>query len=212
VVGKSYLGSMKTDPRIDAYIAKSAAFAQPILRHLRQSVHAGCAAAEETMKWGHPAFLSDGKILCIFSAFKAHCGLVFWHEEMKQQLIADGWATRETMGHMGRIERLSDLPGDAKLIGYFRRAAELNASGKPARPPRAKTTRPELAVPADLAAALKKNKQAAAKWKSFAPSHRREYIEWITEAKREETRAKRLATALEWLAEGKQRNWKYADC
>ena len=164
------------------------------------------------MKWGHPAVLSDGKILCIFSAFKAHCGLVFWHQEMKELLIADGWATCETMGHMGRIERLSDLPGEAKLLRYFRRAAELNASDKPARPPKAKTPRPELPVPGDLAKALKKNKKAAERWKNFAPSHRREYLEWITEAKREATRAKRLATTLEWLAEGKQRNWKYAGC
>lgn len=212
VIGKFYLGSMKTDPRIDAYIEKSAAFAQPILRRLRQRVHEGCPAVEETMKWGHPGFLSDGKILCIFSAFKAHCGLVFWHQEMKRLLIADGWATTEAMGHIGRIERMSDLPGDAKLLRYFRRAAELNASGQPARPPKAKTPRPELPVPKDFAAALKKNKKAAETFKNFSPSHRRDYLEWITEAKRAETRATRLATTLEWLADGKPRNWKYENC
>ena len=204
--------STKTNPRIDAYIAKSAAFAQPILKHLRALVHEASPTAEEAMKWGHMGFVSDGKILCMFAAFKAHCGLVFWHQGMKKELLASGFKTVDAMGHMGRIEKMSDLPNDATLLRYFRRAAELNASGKPARQPAPKKLRPELPVPKDLAAALKKNKKAAEAFKNFAPSHRREYIEWITEAKREETRATRLATTLEWLAQGKQRNWKHMNC
>jgi uncharacterized protein YdeI (YjbR/CyaY-like superfamily) len=202
----------KTDPRVDAYIAKSAEFAQPILKRLRSLVHEACPGAEEAMKWGHPGFMYEGKILTIIAAFKAHCGLVFWHHEMKKRLAAEGLIVREAMGHMGRIEKLSDLPGDATLRRLFRHAAELTASGKPARPPAAKKPRPELAVPKDLAAALKKNAKAANAFENFAPSHRREYIEWITEAKREETRVSRLATAMEWIAEGKQRNWKYMNC
>lgn len=203
---------MKTDPRIDAYITKSAAFAQPILRRLRELVHQACPKAEEAMKWGHPGFTCDGKILTIFAAFKGHCGLVFWHHEMKKELAAKGLIVREAMGHMGRIEKMSDLPTDATLVRLFRRAAELNASGKPARPPAAKKPRPELPVPPDLAAALKQSPKAAAAFRNFAPSHRREYIEWITEAKRAETRATRLATTLEWLTAGKRRNWKYENC
>lgn len=210
----AYLRRMKNqaDPRIDAYIAKSAEFARPILSRLRQLVHQACPTVEESLKWGHAGFLSDGKILCLFSSFKAHCGLVFWHHEMKQALAAERRFVREGMGHMGRIEKMSDLPNDATLLRLFRRAAELNASGKPARPSAPKKTRPELPVPKDLAAALRKNAKAAAAFKQFAPSHRRAYVEWITEAKRDGTRQKRLATTLKWLAEGKPYNWKYANC
>jgi uncharacterized protein YdeI (YjbR/CyaY-like superfamily) len=197
-----------TDPRIDAYIAEAADFARPILRRLRTLVHQGCPDVEETMKWGHPGFVYTGKILSIFAAFKAHCGLVFWHKEMKKLLIAEGRSTVAAMGHLGRIEKMSDLPDDATLVRYFRRAAELNVSGAPARAP-ARKARPMLPVPEDLAAALKKNKKAAATFEAFAPSHRRDYIEWIIEAKREATRQQRLATTLAWLAEGKPRHWKY---
>src|SRR5471030_191480 len=202
----------KPDPRIDAYIANSAEFARPILRRLRKLVHEACPDVEEAMKWGHPGFVTDGKILSIFAAFKAHCGLVFWHHEMKKQLETEGLMVRQAMCHMGRIEKMSDLPDDATMLRLFRRAAELNASGKPARPRSAKKPRGELPVPKDLAAALKKNRKAAATFDKFPPSHRRDYIEWITEAKREETRSTRLATTLEWLAEGKPRNWKYMNC
>jgi uncharacterized protein YdeI (YjbR/CyaY-like superfamily) len=201
-----------TDPRVDAYIAKSAEFARPILTRLRKLVRQACPTAEEAMKWGHPGYLSDGKILCIFSAFKAHCGLVFWHQEMKKELAGEGLLVRQAMGHMGRIEKMADLPNDATLLRLFRRAAELTASGQPARPPAAKKPRPELPVPKDLAAALKTNAKAAATFKQFAPSHRRAYVEWITGAKRDETRQTRLATTMEWLAEGKPYNWKYANC
>ena len=210
----AYLRRMKdqSDPRVDAYVAKSAEFAQPILSRLRKLVHQGGPTVEETLKWGHPGFLSDGKILCIFSAFKAHCGLVFWHHEMKKELAAEGLLVRQVMGQMGRIEKMSDLPNEATLRRLFRRAAELNASGKPARPPSAKKPRPGLLVPKDLAAALKKNAKAATTFQNFSPSHRRAYVEWIIEAKRDATRQKRLATTLAWLAEGKPHNWKYANC
>jgi uncharacterized protein YdeI (YjbR/CyaY-like superfamily) len=198
----------KPDPRLDAYIAKSAAFAQPILRHLRALVHRGCPEATETIKWSMPFFEYHG-LLCNMAAFKAHCAFGFHHQGVDKLLGADG-KPDEAMGSLGRITSLAGLPSDATLLRYIKAAAKLNASGTPARPtPKPK---PALATPTDLAAALKKNAAAAKTFEDFAPSHRREYIEWITEAKREETRAKRLATAVEWLAEGKARNWKYENC
>ena len=202
----------KTDPRVDAYIAKSADFAKPVLRHLRRLVHEGCPGAEETMKWSHPAFLYGGKILCGLAAFKAHCTFGFWHVGMEAVLGSDGEKSGEAMGSLGRITGLDGLPADRAMLRYIRRAAELNESDAPGRP--RPTTKPAKArpVPADLSAALKKNRKAAATFEGFSTSHRNEYVEWITEAKRDQTRAKRLATALAWLAEGKPRNWKYERC
>ena len=200
----------KRDPRFDARIAEAASFARPILRHLRKLVHEACPAAEESIKWGHLAFTLNGRLLCGIGAFKAHCTFGFWNQDMEKILAHDVGKTDEAMGLMGRITSLADLPGDETLRGYIQRAAELTAAGRPSRPkPKLKTAIP---VPADLAAALRKNKRAGATWKNFSPSARRDYLEWITEAKREETREKRLVTTMEWLAEGKKRNWKYEDC
>jgi len=200
----------KTDPRLDAYIAKSGEFARPILRHLRALIHESCPTVEETMKWSHPSFVLDGRILCGIAAFKAHCTFGFWHQEMQKVLERDLGKANDAAGLLGRITQVADLPDDATMRRYLKQAAALMASAAPARP--AGKPKPALAMPADLAAALKKNKAAGKAFENFSPSHRREYIEWITEAKREETRQKRLATALEWLAEGKPRNWKYMNC
>lgn len=200
-----------TDPKVDAYIAAAAEFARPILKHLRALVHKAAPDVVETIKWGMPSFTLDGKILCGMSAFKAHASFGFWHQDMEALLAKEGLKTGDAMGLLGRITSLKDLPPDTKLLGYIRTAAGLNASARPARPKPA-TPRKALPTPDDLAALLKKNPKAAAAWKKFAPSHRRRYVEWIIEAKRHETRQKRLAQTLEWLADGKQRNWKYADC
>jgi uncharacterized protein YdeI (YjbR/CyaY-like superfamily) len=191
----------KKDPRVDAYIAKSADFARPILRHIREIVHRGCPEVEETIKWGMPHFDYKG-MLCGMAAFKEHCSLGFW----KHKLVAP--AKEGGMGHFGRIVSLKDLPSDRVLVGYVREAARLNEAG--VKVPR-KTREPKkaLATPADLAAALKKNAKARATFQGFSPSHRREYVEWIREAKTEETRRKRLGIAVEWMSEGKPRNWKY---
>ena len=199
----------KPDPRIDAYIAKAAPFAQPILRHLRGLVHHACPNATETIKWGMPFFEHHG-LLCSMAAFKAHAAFGFHHQAMDQLLARDGTGADGAMGNLGRIASLAGLPPDPKLVRYLKQAAKLNESGAPRRP--AKKVKPALPDPADLAAALQKNQTAAATWAKFPPGHRREYIEWITGAKRPETRAKRLATTLEWLAEGKARNWKYENC
>ena len=197
------------DPRIDAYIAKSADFARPILNHLRKLVHNACPDVEETMKWNFPHFVHHG-ILCGMGAFKQHCTFGFWKRELV--LGKDLGARREdSMGQFGRITALADLPSEKILLGYIRKAAALNEAGvkSPARKPKAKKP---LAVPADFMAALKKNKVALATFENFSPSHKREYVEWITGAKRVETRNSRLATAIAWLAEGKSRHWKYANC
>lgn len=204
--------SSPTDPRIDAYIEKSAAFAQPILRRLRALVHRACPDATETMKWSHPHFQQGEAILCSMAAFKAHCTFGFWHQGMEKILAAEGVNGKDAMGSLGRITGPKDLPADATLLRWVREAAKLNVSDAPARPRLKRGPAKEAAVPADLAAALKKNAAAAKTFAGFRPSHRREYIEWITEAKRDETRRTRLVSTLEWLAEGKPRNWKYLNC
>jgi uncharacterized protein YdeI (YjbR/CyaY-like superfamily) len=199
----------KTDPRVDAYIAKSAAFAQPILRHVRKLVHQACPEAEETIKWSMPSFTHGGRILCGMAAFKAHCAVWFWHQKM-HGMAKRGVKGSEAMGHLGRITSLAGLPPDQTILRYVRKTKELNETGGPARA-RPKARKP-LPVPADLSAGLRKTPPAAASFQAFSSSQRREYIEWITEAKRPETRAQRLATTLEWLAEGRKRNWKYENC
>lgn len=199
----------KKDPRIDAYIAKSAPFARPILLHLRRLVHRACPEAEEAMKWSSPFFLYHGKILCFTAAFKGHLAFGFWGPAMKKVLEADD-RVKDGRGLLGRITGLEDLPADKVLIGYIQAARKFHDAGLPSRPkPKPK---PALPVPADLADALKLSRKAAAAWANFSPSCRREYIEWITEAKRPETRESRLLTTIEWVAEGKSRNWKYQDC
>ena len=196
----------KKDPRIDGYIAKSAEFAKPILKHLRKVVHAGCPNVEETIKWSMPHFDYNG-VMCGMAAFKEHCSFGFW----KAALIFDGDKKKEeeAMGHFGRIMSLADLPTEKILIGYVRKAAQLNDAGIKA-PGRTKPKkREQIEIPKYFAAALKKNAKAKKTFENLSPSNRREYLEWVTEAKREETRRQRLATSIEWLAEGKPRHWKY---
>lgn len=190
------------DPRIDAYIAKSADFAKPILEYLREVVHEGCPDVEETMKWSMPHFTYHG-ILGGMAAFKKHCSFGFW----KGSLVVEE-TKKPGMGHLGAIGSIADLPPRKQLIGYVRKAAKLNEEGVPARRSAGRARKP-LPVPDDLAAALKRSKPALRTFEGFAPSHRREYIEWITEAKTEATREKRLVTTIEWLEEGKSRHWKY---
>jgi uncharacterized protein YdeI (YjbR/CyaY-like superfamily) len=191
------------DPRIDAYIEKSADFARPILRHLRKVVHAACPEVEETMKWSFPHFDYQSEMMCSMAAFKGHCAFGFW----KASLVLGDKATGGAMGHLGRITSLDDLPPEKTLASYVKKAAKLNAEGvKVGRAPR--RAQPEVAVPDDLARALKKHK-ALTTFEKFPPSHRREYVEWIVEAKGEDTRKRRLESAVQWIAEGKPRNWKY---
>ena len=192
------------DPRVDAYIAKSSDFAKPILNHLRAVVHESCPDVQETIKWGAPYFDYRG-MMCGMAAFKEYCALGFW----KESLISDGKANRDAAGQFGRIASVSDLPPKTVLHRYIRKAMALNESGTTVkREP--KTPKPAIRVPPDFAAAMKKNRKAAATFDAFSPSHRREYLEWITGAKTDATRQRRLDQAIEWLSEGKSRNWKYS--
>lgn len=197
----------KKDPTVDAYIAKSAEFARPILIHIRRVVHAACPDVEETLKWGFPHFMHHG-ILCSMAGFKQHCFFGLW----KGSLILKNTKTRHGMGHFGKITSLRDLPVEKTLLGHVRKAAELNEQGVKLPVRKKSTTQRSVVVPEILRAALKKNKKAAAAFEGFSPSHRREYAEWIAEAKTEETRLRRLKTTLEWLTAGKPRNWKYMNC
>ena len=198
------------DPRVDAYVEKSPPFARPILRHIRAVVHAACPKTEETLKWSMPTFLYAGEMLCGMAAFKEHAVLGFW----KASLIFDEKGRKledDAMGQFGCVKSVKDLPTKRELTGYIRKAMVLNEQGIKVK--RAKTAAPKAPpkVPAELVAALKKNRKAAATFEAFPPSCRREYVEWITEAKQEATRLRRLKTAVEWMAEGKKRNWKYAN-
>ena len=201
---------MAKDPRVDEFLAQAAPFAAPMLKRLRKLVHQGCPEAEETIKWRMPFFMYRGKILCFFAEFKAHIAFGFWGPEMKKLLIGDG--LKAGRGMLGRIQSPADLPDDRTLLRYIKTAKSLHDAGAAAGPARPRKAKPALPSPPDLVAALRRSARAAGHWENFSPSARRDYIEWITEAKREETRQTRLATTLEWLAEGKPRNWKYMNC
>ena len=197
------------DPRVDAYIGKSADFAQPILERLRDIVHAGCPKVEETIKWGMPSFVYAGGILCGMAAFKQHVSFGFW----KHALVVGEGVPRDGMGSFGKMTSVDDLPTKKQLLVWIKQAMALNEDGvKKPGPRKSSTPKPPPAAPDDLAAALKKNKKAQATFEAFSPSAKREYTEWIEDAKRAETRAKRVDQAVEWMAEGKQRNWKYMNC
>jgi uncharacterized protein YdeI (YjbR/CyaY-like superfamily) len=190
----------KRDPRVDAYIVKAADFARPILRRVRKLVHAACPDVTEAIKWGAPFYEHKG-ILLATPAFKQHCALIFW----KGKLIFNQADQRKKLRH---LTSSANLPGDKILTGYIKQALKLNEAG--VKTPRSKPkAEPKLIIPDEFQAALKKNKQALATFENFSPGCKREYVEWITEAKRAETRAKRLQTAIQWLAAGKSRNWKY---
>jgi uncharacterized protein YdeI (YjbR/CyaY-like superfamily) len=193
------------DARIDAYIEKARPFAQPILKRIRKAVHTACPDATETVKWSMPAFEYKGPLVGM-AAFKEHCTLGFWKASLMKSVPKD--KRGEAMGHFGRFESIDDVPSEAALIKMIREAAALNDAG--ARVERRKSApKPPPRAPADMLAALKKHKKAIVAWQAFPPSHQREYIEWITEAKTDATRARRLETAIAWIAEGKGRNWKY---
>jgi uncharacterized protein YdeI (YjbR/CyaY-like superfamily) len=198
---------MTTDPRIDAYIAKAQPFAQPVLGKVRERVHAVLPDVEEAMKWSMPAYLTGGKLLLITAAFKAHCALNFW----RGQELESRHDTVGAMGQFGKITSTDELPSDAELDRLIREAAELAASA-PA-PRKAKhAPKPAAEMHPDFAAALARAPAAQAALDGFPPGQRREYIDWIADAKQDATRQKRIATAVEWLSEGKRRNWKYEKC
>jgi uncharacterized protein YdeI (YjbR/CyaY-like superfamily) len=209
--------TVTTNPKVDAYLEKAQPFARPILSHLRELVHKACPEVEETIKWSRPFFEYRSAILCNMSAFKEHCSFGFWGEEIAALLRESKIVRADGMGSLGRITRLEDLPPAKQLLAWIRQAAAFVDDGQytspiAARRKVAKAPKPALEAPAEFTVALHKNKQASAAFAAFSPSCRREYVEWISEAKRPETRDKRIATAIEWMAEGKTRNWKYENC
>jgi uncharacterized protein YdeI (YjbR/CyaY-like superfamily) len=200
------------NPKIDAYIAKSAEFAKPILTHIRALVHKACPDVEEELKWGHPFFIYKG-MLCAVPAFKQHCRFGFWDWKLvKAKVDAAGGKQAAGLVRMERIRSVADLPDKETLLKMIQVAVELKDAGIKTKPRPKPKARLELVVPECLAAALKKYKQARETFEKFSYSHKKEYIEWIADAKSEETRNRRLATAIEWLTEGKSRNWKYMNC
>jgi uncharacterized protein YdeI (YjbR/CyaY-like superfamily) len=195
------------DASIDAYIERAQPFARPILEKVRERVHAVVPDVEEAMKWSMPAYIVGGKILLITAAFKAHAALNFWRG---QELRGDT-ANAEAMGQFGKLTSAADLPPDGELDRLIREAAEVGKNAPaPRKPKHASKPAPEMHP--DFAAALSKAPKAKAALDGFPPSAQREYLEWISEAKQDATRHKRIATAVEWLSEGKRRNWKYENC
>lgn len=197
------------DPRIDAYIAAAAPFARPILEHVREAVHAACPQVEETMKWSSPSFVHAGGILAGMAAFKRHASFGFW----KHALVMGADAGGEGMGSYGELASLRDLPPKRRLIADIERAMAINETGaKATRVRKASAPKPPPEAPPDLLAALARSPSAQAAFDGFPPSARRDYIEWIVEATGRDTRARRVAQAAQWLAEGKRRHWKYERC
>ena len=206
--------ALNYDPRVDAYINKSAPFAQPILAHIRQLVHQTLPDVEETIKWSHAFFMYRGLILGNMAAFKQHASFGLWGEEIAKKLSKGENSPGGAMGTFGRITTLADLPPDKKIQSFLREAAAVLDNGTRtrnySRPQR--VAKPPAVIPPDFAAALKKNKPAQKFFDTLAPGQRREYLDWITGAKREETTTKRIAQAVSQLAEGKKLNWKYENC
>lgn len=198
----------KKDKRVDQYLVKSQPFARPILEHLREIVHDACPEVQETIKWGFPHFDYKG-MMCSMAAFKQHCSFGFWKAAlMKDTSLLEMAKSEAAMGHLGQLKSLQDLPSDRILKSYIREAAKLNDEGV-----KVQKTKPvkkaALKIPADLVRALTGNEKAKQFFESLSYSHQKDYVQWITEAKTEVTREKRLNTTMEWLAEGKKRNWKY---
>jgi uncharacterized protein YdeI (YjbR/CyaY-like superfamily) len=205
------------NPKVDAYLTRVRPFALPIVEYLRELVHKGCPEVEETIKWSRPFFEYRGAILCNISAFNEHCSFGFWGEEIGAVVREAGVVQEGGMGSLGRITNIKDLPPSKQMLGLIRQAAAFIDRGEYTSPIAArrkvvKTPKPTVEPSSELLIALKKDKKAAKVFAAFSPSAKREYVDWIADAKRQETREKRIATAVEWIAEGKQRNWKYQNC
>lgn len=197
------------DPRIDLYISNAADFARPILLHLRELIHVACPEVQETIKWSFASFDYKGP-MCSMAAFIQHCAFGFWKASlMKDKTLTQNAESESAMGHYGKITSLNDLPADKKIIAHIKEAMMLNEKGIKLPPKKVTKQKKEIAVPDYFLKKLKKNKKAFTIFNAFSPSHKREYVEWIIEAKTDETRDRRMETAIEWMSEGKSRNWKY---
>lgn len=199
----------KKIPEVDKYIAKAQPFAKPILEHIREVVHSVSPQITEVMKWSFPHFDYKGTI-CSMASFKEHCAFGFWKAAlMKDEDKIINPVGKTAMGSLGRITSVKELPAKKILVKYLKEAIQINEEGKVVPKAKPATAAKPKAVPVDLANALSKNKKANAAFNAFSPSCKKEYIVWIEDAKREETRIKRITTAVEWISEGKDLNWKY---
>lgn len=203
----------KKDPRIDAYINRSADFAKPLLKHFRELVHKTCPEVEETMKWSFPHYDYKGSMMCSMASFKQHCAINFWKAPlMKSGAVLVAMAkTEEAMGHLGKLSSLKDLPKDTQLVKYIKEAMKLNEQGVKLSPKTKPNTSSAPDEPDYFRKALEKNKKALKTYEAFSNSNKKEYVNWITQAKTEATRNSRLTRAIEWMSEGKIRNWKYQE-
>ena len=202
---------MPKDKRIDAYIAKSQPFAQPILKRLRELIHKGNPEVQETIKWGMPSFDYKGPF-CSFAAVKQHAVFGFWKYKLSKgpngylgEIFNKGGTS---MGNLGRMTGIKDLPPDKYVIDFVKQAKKLNDDNVK-MPPRAVKPKKDLVVPSYFTASLKKNKKAFSHFENFSPSAKRDYVEWIADAKSDATRDSRMKLAVQWMSEGKRRNWKY---
>ncbi|MGO4515387.1 YdeI/OmpD-associated family protein [Terriglobus sp. 2YAB30_2] len=201
------------DARVDAYIAKAQPFAQPILNHIRETVHRALPEVQETINWSMPFFTTPGgKIIANMAAFKAHCSFGLWASSVREQLKAAGFESDGSMGTLGRITSVKDLPADRMLLKLIKEAAAAVEGGESLMKRKKTAAKALPEINPEFAAALKKNKAATKVYEAFSPSCKREYLEWINEAKRDATRTTRIEQAVTWIAEGKQRNWKYQNC
>ena len=201
---------MNTNPQVDAYIADAAPFARPVLEHLRDLVHRAVPEVEEAMKWRMPFFTLNGKILGNMAGFKEYCNFGLWSPEVaalvKKKSAEPG---ESSMGRLfGKMKSVKDLPSDKDLLRYIATAAASVQAGKSILQNRKKKPKPEIAMHPEFAAALKKAK-VMKNFEALAPSYRRLYIAWVADAKRDETRARRITQAVKWIGEGKKANWKY---
>ena len=203
------------NPKVDTYIAKAQPFAEPILNHLRELVHKGCPDVEESIKWGMPFFEYRGEILCCMAAFKKHCRFGFWGKEIRVILREAKVTGMNGSGWFDRLANINELPADKQMVDFVRQAAAQIESGNYTSPIAArnkKAKKPAVEISKEFAAVLRKNKKAKIVFAAFSPSCKREYVDWIADAKRPETRDKRIATAIEWISQGKRRHWKYQNC
>ncbi len=199
------------DARVDAYIQRAAEFAQPILVEVRSRVHQACPQVVETIKWGFPHFTHNGKIVCSMAAFKAHCAVGFWQRDVLKIAGSD----RTAMGDFGRVTRLQDLPTKRAFAALIKTAVKNIDDGtdKPVAKKAVVRRDPDsIAAPDDLLSAIKRNRAAQKNWDGFSYSHRKEYVEWITKAKRPETRARRISEAVTMMEAGQSKNGKYERC
>ena len=200
----------KKEKSIDAYIAKSANFAKPILNHIRELVHKSCPKVEEKMKWSFPHFDYKGEMMCSMAAFKQHAIMGFWKASlMKDTILLQNARAEESMGHFGKLTSLNDLPSDKKIIAYIKEAMQLTDLGKKLPTKLITTEKQALDIPEDFIKSLKKNKKAIANFEAFSYSNKKEYTQWIGGMKTSEKRIANINIAVEWIAEGKIKNWKY---